>query len=191
MCVFSVSGERAIRIEPSYNPFWVQVGTPFSITCIKEAAASIPVVWTVKGGAPEDAGYKTKDTTVSLANGQVRTSSLLTKDNVGLEDIGPAGLLCETDEPEDEREELFIGVNLFNGSYYRGMCFRSSDEVSVLGRSRQQFGGRDAVRWTVLSQFAQRPCNVPSLRLIVMRMKEKESEEKDDDDEGGGGGGIR
>ena len=93
----------------------MQVGTPFSVTCIKEAATSIPVVWTVKGGAPEEAGYETKDTSVTLANGQVRTSSLLTKDNVAVEDMGPSGLLCETDEAEDEREELFIGVNLFNG----------------------------------------------------------------------------
>ena len=34
---------------------------------------------------------------------------------MAVEDMGPSGLLCETDEAEDEREELFIGVNLFNG----------------------------------------------------------------------------
>ncbi|XP_070182638.1 neural cell adhesion molecule 1-like [Littorina saxatilis] len=102
--------KTVVRLEPDYNPLWIQMGRKFSATCIAESDKDKTVTWTINGAEPKAWGFTVKNSSATLPDGRVRTSSLLTKDTIGFEDFNLEGLLCET----EDRVEKYVAVHLFN-----------------------------------------------------------------------------
>ncbi|XP_076444360.1 protein turtle-like [Babylonia areolata] len=137
--------EGPLRMEPSYDPFFVLLGAPFSVTCVKDVTCaqgvtpcvkdggvvgSRSVLWSVNGDPPESWGFASRSGTRTLEGGRVRSFSHLTKDLVSLSDIVPGGLLCHTDVTGEGREEVLVSVNFFN-VLLEGPNITEGDDVSL------------------------------------------------------------
>lgn len=105
-----------LRMDPDYNPFWMLMGAPFTVACIKEGPDKVPIIWSIGGIdlTPSAEGFKTSMRYLQLSNDKIRSVSEVTKNEIWIEDYQHGPIRCFTNTSNGESEEKFLTANFFN-----------------------------------------------------------------------------